>query len=62
MDFEAHRQAMVAHFVWLYHHLYAGPGHSREAVAAYLKRSGCPFPKIGHDVKVALDAASKEEK
>lgn len=58
---EAHHQIMVNHFVWLYHHPYAGPGHSREAVGAYLQRSGCPFPKIGHDVKAALDAASQEK-
>ena len=53
---------MVAHFVWLYHHPYAGPDVSREAVGVYLRRSSCPFPKIGHDVKAAIDAANLEEK
>jgi hypothetical protein len=33
MDLEQHRVAMVAHFVWLYRHPYAGPEQSRAALA-----------------------------
>lgn len=55
MDLAQHHATMVAHFIWLYRHPYAGPEQSRLALAAYLARTGCPFPKIGHDVKAELE-------
>lgn len=51
---------MVAHFVWLHFHPYAGPDVARAAVATYLKNPNCPCPKIGDAVKLAIDARSLE--
>ena len=46
--FEAHRQRMVDHFVWLFQ---IDPEYARHAASVYQKTPSCPFPKIGHDVK-----------
>jgi hypothetical protein len=55
-DWEAHRIRMVTHFVWLYDR---DQEVSRAAVAVYQKSHGCPWPRIGHDVRDQLDLREK---
>ena len=48
--FERHRQEMVAHFIRLRQ---VDAGLARSALATYVGRHHCPFPKIADDVKAA---------
>lgn len=49
--YERHREEMVAHFVRL---VQVDADYARAAVSDYQKMLGCPFPKIGDDVKARL--------
>ena len=51
--FNEHHDRMVDHFVWLFGF---DPDYARYACSKYVETKGCPFPKIGHAVKAALDA------
>lgn len=51
--YEKHRQTMVAGFVSMFDQ---DEAYCRYAVKTYIEKPNCPFPKIGHDVRQALDA------
>lgn len=50
--YERHREEMVVHFVRL---VQLDADYARHAVGVYQKAPGCPFPKIGEDVKARLN-------
>jgi len=53
---EEHRQEQVAHVVRLYRNPAFGPVYARRAVKDCIETLHYPFPKLGLDVKAALDA------
>lgn len=52
INYEAHREAMVGHFVFM---LQADSDYARHAIREYVARKGCPFPDIAMDVKRRLE-------
>ena len=54
--FQEHHDRMVDHFVWLFGF---DPDYARYACGEYVEAKGCPFPKIGHAVKAALNARTE---
>lgn len=54
IDWEAHRQRMVKHWVGLYLAPGFGPRYANQAGRDYLARSGCPFPDIGRDYQARI--------
>ena len=50
-----HRAQLLAHWLKLFDSPAFGVAYVRRAVEDYLAEPGCPFPRIGHDFKDALD-------
>ena len=57
--FERHRQEMVAHFIRLRQ---VDAGLARSALATYVGRHHCPFPKIADDVKAEWAKVVEQQK
>lgn len=57
--FERHRQEMVAHFIRLRH---TDADLARGALATYVGRHHCPFPKIADDVRTEWAKVVEQQK